>query len=135
MARRGRHSTNQICLRGIAALYVFAIIYIMHRQLIDIEKAIHVDSNVNMVHINRSFKSGMLWFKSAESLMNFRRKRFENAQRRPPRDGPGEDGKPVYLTSEEQAEAARLFKRESFNVVASDKIAMDRSIPDTRHPE
>lgn len=46
--------------------------------------------------------------------------------------GPGEGGEAVVLSPEEQKEADRLFNKEAFNIVASDKIAMDRRIPDTR---
>jgi hypothetical protein len=38
------------------------------------------------------------------------------------------------LTPEEQAEADKLFAKETFNVIASNKVAMDRRIRDLRHP-
>jgi len=41
----------------------------------------------------------------------------------------------VYLTPEEQAEADGLFAKETFNVIASNKVALDRRIRDNRHPE
>ena len=74
-------------------------------------------------------------FASREALMAFRRKRYERAQRRARRAGPGEGGAPVVLTPDEQQQADKLFAKETFNVVASDKVALDRSIRDTRHPE
>jgi len=40
----------------------------------------------------------------------------------------------VHLTAEEQAEADKLFAKETFNVIASNKVAMDRRIRDNRHP-
>ena len=67
-------------------------------------------------------------------IMEFRRERYLQNKARPRRDGPGENGKAVQLSPTEQKEADRLFKKEAFNIVASDKIAMDRSIPDTRLP-
>ena len=56
-------------------------------------------------------------------------------QARPPRDGPGEDGKAVTLAPDEQEQADKKFKKAAFNVMISDKIALDRSIPDTRRKE
>ena len=70
-----------------------------------------------------------------DEVIRFRLERFIAAQNRPPREGPGERGKGVVLTAEEQKIADTLFTNASFNVFASEKIAMDRSIPDTRRRE
>lgn len=51
------------------------------------------------------------------------------------REGPGEQGKAVILTAEEEALKDTLFRVNGFNAFASDKIALDRSIPDIRHPQ
>jgi hypothetical protein len=72
---------------------------------------------------------------SAEELRLFRLKRYLDYQTRPPRVGPGENGEPVTLAPEEQKIADEKWKNASFNVVASDKIALDRAIPDTRREE
>lgn len=73
---------------------------------------------------------------SLEKIMQFRRLRYKKAQQRSPDiKGPGEDGEAVYLTAEEQAEADRLFEKETFNVIASNKVAMDRRIRDLRPKE
>ena len=77
-----------------------------------------------------------LGFASPSELVAFRQRRYEKAQaRRPDVEGPGEGGVAVMLTPEEQKEADRLFPNETFNVVASNKMAMDRRIRDLRHPE
>jgi len=69
-------------------------------------------------------------------VVEFRKARYKKAQLRSPDiTGPGEDGAPVYLTAEEQAEADKLFAKETFNVIASDKVALDRRIRDNRHAE
>ena len=69
-------------------------------------------------------------------VREFQRERYRKAQSRPANiQGPGEDGAAVHLTAEEQAEADKLFEKETFNVIASNKVAMDRRIPDLRHPE
>ena len=70
-----------------------------------------------------------------QAIIQYRIDRFRAAQNRPPREGPGENGEGVVLTKEEKyANEDRNFKA-SFNVYASEKIAMDRSIPDTRREE
>ena len=67
--------------------------------------------------------------------MKFRMDRYIKAQNRPKNDGPGENGASVQLTAEEQKIADGLFRKASFNVFASDKVALDRSVPDTRRAE
>ena len=68
-----------------------------------------------------------------EDVMEYRWKRFNANQVRPRNpDGPGEMGRGVVLTEEEDAKAQLSFKAESFNVIASDKVALDREIPDSR---
>ncbi|CAL4066688.1 unnamed protein product, partial [Meganyctiphanes norvegica] len=46
--------------------------------------------------------------------------------------GLGEMGKPVRMTGEEGVLADEIMKKEAFNLLASDKIALNRSIPDSR---
>jgi len=66
----------------------------------------------------------------------FREKRFQAAQTKVHNLFlPGELGVAVVLNASEQAEADRLFLVETFNVIASNKVPMDRSIPDTRMHE
>jgi len=68
--------------------------------------------------------------------VEYRRARYKKAlSRSPDIKGPGEDGTPVYLNSAEQAEADKLFAKETFNVIASNKVALDRRVRDNRHPE
>ena len=68
--------------------------------------------------------------------MEFREKRFAKAKSRSPDvQGHGEGGVGVILTAEEQVEADRLFAKETFNVIASNKMAMDRRVRELRHPE
>ena len=52
-----------------------------------------------------------------------------------PRSGPGEGGVGVNLNANEKAKAAQTVREYGFNMVASDKISLDRRIKDTRHPE
>ena len=67
-------------------------------------------------------------------IMKFRQERFLKHKNRGNIDGPGEKGNSVRLTAEEQMKADSLFEKEAFNIIASDKVAMDRSVRDTRDP-
>ena len=62
-------------------------------------------------------------------LGNYEPRRLEE------RSGPGEGGVPVRLAPEEKAAADRSVGEFGFNMVASDKISLDRRIRDTRPAE
>uniref|UniRef100_A0AAY4CX02 Polypeptide N-acetylgalactosaminyltransferase n=1 Tax=Denticeps clupeoides TaxID=299321 RepID=A0AAY4CX02_9TELE len=47
-------------------------------------------------------------------------------------EGPGEMGKPVIVPKEDQEKMKDLFKINQFNLMASDMIALNRSLPDVR---
>lgn len=49
-------------------------------------------------------------------------------------NGPGEYGRPVLTTVFEQRRMEAMWNLSYFNQIVSDKIALERSIPDTRHP-
>lgn len=52
------------------------------------------------------------------------------------RNGPGENGKPFVLTDPADIELNdKLFKIEGLYAVVSDKISVNRSVPDTRLPQ
>jgi polypeptide N-acetylgalactosaminyltransferase len=53
----------------------------------------------------------------------------------PRREGAGEYGEGVYLKGEEVEQGKESVKTYGFNMVASDKISLDRVIKDTRNPE
>ncbi|KAJ3597440.1 hypothetical protein NHX12_000965 [Muraenolepis orangiensis] len=55
----------------------------------------------------------------------------EDPQTRP-RDGPGEGGKPVVISKENQEKMKEMFKINQFNLMASEMIALNRSLPDVR---
>ena len=52
-----------------------------------------------------------------------------------PRTGPGEGGTGVVLSASEKNEGDRSVREFGFNMVASDKISLDRRIKDTRPAE
>lgn len=82
------------------------------------------------------FPSTYLENVAEEEKLRYRKKRYENYQQSEPhRSGPGEQGQSLTLKGE-QAEKARLIaKKEAFNLVASDMIALDRSLRDVRDPK
>ncbi|KAI1728985.1 glycosyl transferase family 2 domain-containing protein [Ditylenchus destructor] len=51
------------------------------------------------------------------------------------RDGPGEMGAGITLIGEEEKRGNEDMKKWFMNVVASDKISLDRSLPDKRHED
>ncbi|XP_062596588.1 probable N-acetylgalactosaminyltransferase 9 isoform X2 [Saccostrea cucullata] len=68
-----------------------------------------------------------------DEILQLRRKRFVDYRAKEgAREGPGEKGRAVILEGEEKTLADSLFKKEAFNIIASDKIALDRSVPDVR---
>ena len=49
--------------------------------------------------------------------------------------GLGDYGEPVKLSAAEEALAKKVMEKEAFNLVASDKISLHRTVPDTRDPQ
>ncbi|XP_064195687.1 polypeptide N-acetylgalactosaminyltransferase 1-like [Anguilla rostrata] len=49
-----------------------------------------------------------------------------------PHDGPGEMGKPVVIPKENQEKMKEMFKINQFNLMASEMIALNRTLPDVR---
>lgn len=49
-----------------------------------------------------------------------------------PHDGPGEMGKPVVIAKDQQEKMKEMFKINQFNLMASEMIALNRSLPDVR---
>lgn len=55
-----------------------------------------------------------------------------NANNFDPSARAGEDGDPVILLPSEEIRSKRLWHVNKFNIVASDKVALNRSVPDVR---
>jgi polypeptide N-acetylgalactosaminyltransferase len=49
------------------------------------------------------------------------------------RSGNGEQGRPFHLSADLEAEKQSLYRSNGFNALASDHIALNRSIPDIRN--
>ncbi|XP_067140638.1 N-acetylgalactosaminyltransferase 7 [Centruroides vittatus] len=60
---------------------------------------------------------------------------FEPEETGTVREGPGEGGKPHYAQPEDQNEVSQSIMEYGINMVVSDQISLDRSIPDVRIPE
>ncbi len=58
--------------------------------------------------------------------------RDEDTEERNPAGWPGENGKAVQVPAVRKDEAKRRFKENQFNIVASDMVALNRSLPDQR---
>ena len=68
-----------------------------------------------------------------DEVLKFRRERFEKYQASEAgRSGPGEKGLGVHLTGNEKEKADSLMDKEAFNIIASDKISLERSVRDVR---
>ncbi|KAK6637460.1 hypothetical protein RUM44_007877 [Polyplax serrata] len=59
---------------------------------------------------------------------------YEQMKRESHRIGVGEQGKPAFLPDEENAQKEALYAVNGFNALLSDKIFLNRSLPDIRHP-
>ena len=89
----------------------------------------------SVLYIAGSKKSDNVTFKGVDrSNWELRRKRYEAHLKRVQPMQPGENGAAVVLSADDQAKADSLFNKEAFNIIASDMIAMDRSVPDVRDP-
>ena len=64
-----------------------------------------------------------------------RKARYIAYKKRGPRTGIGENGVPAVLSRKDERRAKAAFMNARFNIVASDLISMDRSVPDTRPSE
>ena len=68
-----------------------------------------------------------------DSVLAFRKERFLKYQTAEnSRTGPGEKGAGVHLEGEEKELGEKLYEKEAFNIVASDKISLERSVKDVR---
>lgn len=52
-----------------------------------------------------------------------------------PQPDQGEFGEPVHMLPHEQAKSRNLFRIHSFNLLASDRIPLNRTLPDIRKPQ
>lgn len=60
---------------------------------------------------------------------------YELIKKEENRNGIGEHGKPETLDAKDDELKDRLFHQNGFNALLSDKISLNRSVPDIRHPK
>ena len=82
-------------------------------------KSEYIKSTLNSRIINSSFKKEKESKEETKIIFN-------------PKNWPGENGNAVFLPDDLKQKAKKRFKENQFNVVASDLIALNRSIPDVR---
>ncbi|VUZ42992.1 unnamed protein product [Hymenolepis diminuta] len=77
-------------------------------------------------------RSEVIQYKKAEDgLVDYHDYKLMEQERL--RRGPGEQGAPVFLEGKEKVRSQSVFTENGFCQVVSDKIALDRAIPDLRH--
>lgn len=80
-----------------------------------------------IVHVYRNF-----FQLSDDEVIIYRKERYETYQKNEPhRKGLGEQGERVVLQVD-KVKVDEVFKKEAFNLIASDTIALDRSLRDVR---
>ena len=99
---------------------LFYYFYIQFRPNVDIQPQNHVKAQVRYVE-TPVLREGILG--------NYEPKEV------PLRHGLGENGIAVALDPAEKDKYEKSFKNYGFNMVISDRISLDRSVPDIRDPE
>jgi hypothetical protein len=125
----------EFCLKLIAKrsgllLFAFLIVYLL-AVIMFIRTPLPRGSSLGEAESHPKHQHGDLG--NALELKAFRQRRYlEYQNKKHDPAAPGQGGLPVQLTKDEQREADLLFKQETFNVIASNKVPLDRSVPDTR---
>ncbi|XP_015188126.1 PREDICTED: N-acetylgalactosaminyltransferase 7 [Polistes dominula] len=114
-----RHRLFNIIIGGLLVLIIFYTIVSFFSD--------------NQVHNIKVYWSEQLATKQVpelvEDLGNYEPRNVQ------PRVGPGEDGKAHILRDDQQNDVQQSESDYGMNMVCSDEISLDRSIPDTRPPE
>ena len=117
------HRKHNTRIKILFALSLLAVSFLVIQE--QLRK--NMDDNVGF---KRSYESNARLPKS--TVLQYRVKRFQEYMARTDVHGPGENGEGVHLTDSEQKEADSLFIKEAFNIIASDKTSLVRTIRDTR---
>ena len=70
-----------------------------------------------------------------QRIARYRQERYEACLQRGFVPGPGENGTAVVLSEEEQKIADKQIANISYNVIAGEKMSLDRRLPDKRPEE
>lgn len=109
---------------------VLIIILILTVAFLMPKPKMQVEQQENLIEKNTHFslKQGPIY---KEGILG----NFEPLSSNTLREGPGEGGKPYVGRVEDQNEVASVMMEYGMNMVVSDQVALDRSIPDIRHEE
>ena len=80
-------------------------------------------------------KDSLLEYRERHQRDTYRLNRYESYLQRGVKSGPGENGSAVVLDEVHQRIADKQIENISYNVIAGNKVALDRSIPDYRFKE
>ena len=80
-------------------------------------------------------KDDLFKYRQRHQWDTYRLNRYESYLQRGVKSGPGENGTAVVLDTLEQRIADEQMKNISYNVIAGNKVVLDRSIPDYRFKE
>jgi len=86
------------------------------------------DKHVGIENIQADEEIGLI---DPTSLIDWHN--WEQIQEESQRVGPGEQGKAVVISQNEESKHSDLFRSNGFSGWASDKISLDRAVPDIRH--
>ena len=96
-------------------------------KLKDVDKEMR-QGNKRLYEVNKSIDLLKI---TSPNIQKFFREDNSQLPTNPP-DWPGENGMPVIVPESRKREAEERFKENYFNIVASETIALNRSIPDQR---
>lgn len=123
--------------RGCNNIHLFGcllLLFVVYKVWLS---ALNENSNTNLgqdpanLNINKRDNSDAANSGSGSKKAAYRYERY--ASRNKVNEGsPGELGAAVALGSKEQALADSLFKKEAFNIIASNRLAMNRTLKDLR---
>ncbi|KAG8221857.1 hypothetical protein J437_LFUL003233 [Ladona fulva] len=132
LRRNVRHLCKFIFVAGVTMLVTATLFRVIrrskHYSIIQSEKAVlpHLD-NVNVAHLQAN---DVIEVDNVEKIDWHDYKLLEEESKR---KGPGEQGIAFYLPRSEEDRKSELYKVNGFNAYLSDKIALNRSLPDIRH--
>uniref|UniRef100_UPI00398F744A polypeptide N-acetylgalactosaminyltransferase-like 6 n=1 Tax=Pristiophorus japonicus TaxID=55135 RepID=UPI00398F744A len=114
-------------------LFVVALVFLPNVGLWSLYKEKHLEKSTESG--DQGFPFGPNEERSYGWADGLRRKdwhNYESIREDLKRSGKGEHGKPYPLAEEDQSDSA--YRENGFNIYVSNSIALDRSLPDIRHP-
>lgn len=113
----------------IGCVIIIIVLYKVWYSVLDDNQA--GDSQLDNAELGfnkRDSANGLIMKKAAYRYDRYANRDKENV------GSPGERGVAVQLTGKDKALADSLFKKEAFNIIASNRIALNRTLKDIRDP-